>query len=443
MRGFSLVFFIVLLNLDKTTDSSVLKFIPILSLLAYVTVNVIVSPKVRKINFPIVFYLLILIVFIGILRNGDPNSSLFSAVNRMLVYLFTIIAFIQALSIGIKQQLSAQTMFVWSFLIPLLGLVLINLVGYAAGMRSIVTEGTELGEAVFLGELGISMQRASFPFSTGFNNYSVVVGELLLFSLFGFRYFKEFRILMLISIVFAVVSILLVDTRSALIYPFLIFLLLSIVLKNIRSPRILWVIPFLIIFGPFLLVTVLGILVDIPSLAFLSRNSHDFETANSRTLIWLGASIEFLEFKLIHLIGYGEFGHFSSGASKSWSYIFSSWEGDSSLLVTPHSSFYATLYDYGYLGLLILIIFQLIQLKFIRKHWMDQSGLFIVLAAFLIYWNLVGVVETFIGFYVPNSMILFTMIGIYGLRITKLIEGNQFTLDTHQIRGNKLNEIVH
>lgn len=424
MKSFSFVLFIVFLNLERTSDLVFLKFVSFLSLSIYIFGNYLLKRKIKFFKIPKLMYIFILMILFGVARSSDPNSSILSEINKFLVFFLSIFAFVQALSISLFKGYSSQKVFIWVLFLPLLGLIFFNLLGFLLGLSSNATEGTDLGNAVILGKLGFNLKRVSFPFSTGFNTYSSIVGVLLLFSIFGFKFFRGYKYLMTFGFVLSSFTLLLIDTRSAFLYPFLVFFLFLIVFDKNRLPKFLWLIPLMLFYGPILLTWVLSIIGQISALSFLSRSSEDFVTANSRTIIWFMASLEFLEFKLIHLFGFGEQGHFSSGASQLWSDIFVQW-GDSSLFITPHSNFYSILYDYGYLGLIFVLFLQFKVFNLMKFNFKGQPYVFAILIAFLLYWNLVGVVETFFGFYTPNALIIFSMVVIFAYFINKQLRINR------------------
>jgi O-antigen ligase len=255
------------------------------------------------------------------------------------------------------------------------------------------------------------VSRVSFPFSVGFNTYGTIVGILLTLGLFGTIEFDKYRKAMLLGVVLSTWTLLLTDTRSALFYPYLIFFAHLLFTKRIKRPKLLWIIPGIAAVGPLVFLSVLTLISQIPEISFLSRSSEDLATANSRSLIWFNSSLEFLDFKLLHLIGYGEFGHYESGASKAWGSIFSQW-GEAAKMIHPHSIVYSTLFDYGYIGLAVLLTLQFKLIRIIERSWETNRKMCVMSVAFLLYWNLVGITETFTGFYTPNILTLFVTISV-------------------------------
>ena len=127
----------------------------------------------------------------------------------------------------------------------------------------------------------------------------------------------------------------------------------------------------------------------------------------------------------MHIFGYGDFGHYITGASKLWAHIFGSWDEERALLTTPHSTFYSILYDYGYFGLFVYILFQLKLVNEINKIWFYNKKMGVIFINFLLYWNLVGITETVHGFYIPIVFYFFTLISLIIIK-SKMFQNEKF-----------------
>lgn len=352
------------------------------------------------------------VIIVGIFRNNNPTGSLFFELNKLLIFVLIVLTANQTIQVSARRgSMPNSDKLINLLFFPLLGLVGINLLGHVLGFQSASTEDLNLGEAVFLSRLGISLERVSFPFSTGFNTYSSIVGILLTMSLFGLSVLKKYRKWMILGVFMSVITLLLSDTRSALLYPFLLYFTYLLFFRDRQRPKVTWLVPFILIAGPLVMLSVLSIIATIPQLEFLARSNEDFATVNSRSIIWLFSSREFLNFKLIHIIGYGEYGHYASGASAFWNDIFGQW-GKKSDLITPHSTFYSILFDYGYLGLAIIIFFETRLLRALRQDWDSQPEFSLLSLAILTYWNLVSITETCFGFYTPNILAILVILAL-------------------------------
>lgn len=411
-RAFSIILFIALLGLEQSSFPMLVKLMPIILLSLFAAYNFAKFKKKRAARFPLPILLFVAVIAGGVIRNNNPNTSVFYELNKFSIFFMVVLTAIQTVRYGEKGGPITKPSKLLSMLyFPLLGLVAINLLGYLMGFQSSNTEDINLGEAVFLSRLGIVLTRVSFPFATGFNTYSTIVGIILTISLFGISHFKIYRKWMIIGIALSTITLLLIDTRSALIYPYLLYFASKFFFRSTTKPKFTWLVPFIAVVGPIVMLTVLGAVSSIPQLAFLSRSSEDFTTANSRSVIWLFSSMEFLEFKAIHLIGYGEYGHYASGASSFWNDIFGQW-GKKSDLITPHSTFYSILFDYGYVGLTVIIFFELRLIRIIQQIWYTQPELSIMALSILTYWNLVSITETCFGFYTPNILAVLMILAV-------------------------------
>lgn len=380
-------------------------------------------------RFPKYLTALLVLIVIGALRNNFPATTLVFELNKILILLSGVaLLFIAAAHYDRKKQnaFPDHELLYWTLFIPLFNLVSINFIGFLMGFRSSVVDNLNLGEAVLLGKLGVHLDRVAFPFAVGFNTYASIVGFLLCISLIGLLHMKQKRLMMLFGIGVSTISLMLIDTRSALFYPYLLFIGYAFFLRFVKRPRLLWLATFISSIGPFLFIIVLNFAASMPFMDFLSRSSEDFDTANSRSLIWLISSLEFSDFKLIHLVGHGEYGHYESGASALWSDTFSRW-GKKSDFITPHSVFYSILYDYGYIGLGIFYLFQVMLLKKIQMLWHAGSNTARIIFICIVYWNLVSITETCFAFYTPNIL---TILSTFAVILVFLNRSQELNLDT-------------
>jgi hypothetical protein len=421
MKQFAFVLFIVLLRLENYSPNIFFKVLPLVLLIPLVVQNFYTAKKIRDpFKLSLFLYLYILLLSIGVIRNNNPNMSALYDFFKLFSFYLIVIAFIQTVNKFLLQKnRNFFDLFFWTIFLPFFGLIVANILGYLLGLNPNKISEVSLGQALFLNQLGINIERVNFPFSPGYNSYSIIVGVLLMISLFGLIYIKKHKILMILGILFSTATILLIDTRSALLYPFVIFISLFFITKKTASPRLLWLIPLICVFGSTLMLLLLNFAAQIPALSFLARSSDDFETGNARSFIWLQSSLEFINFKSIHLIGYGEFGHYKSGASSHWAGLFSRW-GDSADFATPHSSFYSILFDYGYIGLGVILLLQYKFLAIIKKNWKEYRELCTLMLAFILYYNLIGVTETAQGFYSPNMLTFFIIFSIFVFMIEHL-----------------------
>lgn len=135
---------------------------------------------------------------------------------------------------------------------------------------------------------------------------------------------------------------------------------LSVVLIGMTWKKIRWekYIPFgfcMILILPLLITFVdsANLLEQLPiDLSFLSRKQDlsTIATLNNRTMIWEVAFDELKNFKMIHLVGYGAFGHVASEMSYQYG---GTWKDPG--LISLHNTYLQHVIDIGYIGLLIFV----------------------------------------------------------------------------------------
>ena len=423
-----------MLDFTNLSSNLIIKLIPSF-FLTIVLFNIFKQNKF-SINYKLANYLYIIffvfLISIGIFRDNHPEHKIQLIYFRFFNLILFSFVFLQTLTFTYSfKKNKIIDIFFYMIYLPILYLIIVNLVFYfVLGISIKNLEDTEIGYSLILQTLtGVSFTRIQFPFSNGFNNYGAIVGLLFMFSLLGWKFLNKNKFIFIIGVFSSFFTLLFIDTRTAIFFPILIFIFSIMFFKKNKKPRLLWTLPLLTIFGSNFLLIILGVLNTNFFQAF-SRSNTDFATANGRVFIWPFSSLEFLKFKTIHLIGWGEYGHYKSGVSKNWEFIFQNWKNPE--LSTPHSTFYVILFDYGYLGLLFIFLLQFIVIKTIKAFWNSDKVTCIFIISFFVYWNLLGMTESFFGFYAHNIMYIF--IGV--LMITFLIR-NKFNKYENKIKRVK------
>lgn len=422
MYKFAFVLLIYLLELSRFSNSIVIKLFTVM-LFSFAIVDNLLKHKTSISVFKInkIYLIFLSIVVIAVFRNNNTEQSMSYNIFRILNFLLFFILFFQTIEIYLKKKVDYFTLFLKTIYFPFLLLILLNLLAFSIN----ISPNTDIGRdglnevCVLLGSIGIKLYRVDFPFSPGFNAYGSLVGVFFTFSLIGYFIIKKWRKLFIVGSVTSCITILMIDTRSAFFIS-LVILLLSLVMKNYKKPKLLWLIPLITVFGNLIIISTLTFLSTIKQFSFLERNSGDLETGNARTIIWLFSGLEFSNFKPMHLIGFGEFGQFGSGASLNWSYIFPTFENPE--LTSPHSLLFLILFDYGYLGLLIIVLLQYKVVKITKDLWNLNKDLAIMILSFLIYWNLMGMTESFFGIYTTKIMIVFCSITFFTYQLSNYIK---------------------
>jgi O-antigen ligase len=388
-------YIILLLNLIEISSSLIGRLLP-LSFLLFSTIfnRVFIRPTFKNYT----FYLLILILIIGLARSNYPNISIASKIyNIILLLLFSYNT--NAIILKNKEKKFYRLLSL-ILLLPFTFYFLINLISWLIGFNiEVGTEVTGAGEAFLLSKFGIYMRRVEFPFSGGINSFAALAGVFFSFTTFLLIKKQNFIFnLFLWTLCFLI--LLLSDSRGALFFPF-IAVLLFFTFQKIHFLYLIRYFPLLTVIGPIIIFITLQVLADFNFFESLSRNDSDLLTGNSRLIIWLIALQEFINFKLIHLVGYGQLGHYGSGASLEWGELFENYSSMDSSLTHPHNSLFAILFDYGYIG---LIIYLLIMIKMTSLYSFNNNNEVFVplIIIFVFYSTIIGMTESFFSSYSTN-----------------------------------------
>jgi hypothetical protein len=359
------------------------------------------------------FFLFILLIIISLLRSGHPELSMKMQFYK-IIYLITFLLFF--IKLFINYTIENKFTFIeniYNFvIIPFTCHLILNIILSILGVK--IGEEVLTGEAittnsVLLGSIGFNSARIQFPLSGGFNNYAAIVGAILSMSLCYFFFIKKNQILISINIILSIIVLFFVDSRSCLISPFLV-LLLFYGIKNFKKISFLTLSMLWFFFGTLALIIILPLLAELSFIENITRSASDLATGNARFLIWGIAFLEFLDFKVIHIFGYGEFGHYKSGASIMWSLVFSTFEN--SELKTPHNTLLIMLFDIGYFGVLIFLIWIMKTMNWVLKYWRNNKNISFLFLSFFLFHLFVGNSESLIFFYTTNYFYLFIAIFI-------------------------------
>lgn len=410
-----LTFFIILLQVAYLFDSHFLKIIPIIGLLISVLKYLRTNKTLQHIfKANSLLFAFSLIVVIGVVKNNNPTDTavyLFYKVVTFILFLIVCsLLFFKLLNTDKTNSVKAIGLVI---ILPFCLLAIANFMLYALDimlMKSAI--GSEEGnfDAILLSYLGVSINRIEFPLAGGLNNYSSYIGALFGICLNLYFFSKSYRLLSVFSGVVFFITLLCIDSRAAIIYPILITILIFFLNKKKPLKKGFSFLSLLVVLGPVFIAFLLPLISTIPGLEIISRGDEDLKTGNSRLIIWVIAFAEFVSFKSVHIFGYGEYGHFASGASKKWGVIFSSWENSD--MKTPHSTLFSIIFDYGYVGLILYVTLIYSTLEKIRTLWTIKPIIAYVSFSYILYNILSGITETLNGFYFPNYMLLFAMVVI-------------------------------
>ncbi len=346
-------------------------------------------------------FLLISIVSIATLRDNNPAVGANTRYLNFFSFVFFATACHQVFRYIDQRFKDRFDVYYYIIISPFFLFILTNLIFWSIGFKGTDEEGIDIGNSVTLSYFGINYPRVKFPFTNGINSYGTLVGGVLTIQLVYFFVMKQRNLIGVAFIASSLLTLFLTDSRSAVVYPIIITALLFWIsrwkeIKKLRFITWAWLL------GPLLISVLLPMLAAIPLFSDFSRSSEDFATGNSRFVIWLLSLKELLNFKLIHLVGYGLFGHYASGVSFYWAHIFGL--SSNSIMVHPHNSVFSIIFDYGYILLFILLWFIGSTIKTCANYWSSRRQLIILYLGFLVYFILISVTESFFGFYYLDSI---------------------------------------
>lgn len=416
-------YFILLLYLPKVADNPIVKALPLMYFLVYYIYLTLSTRKLPalpiKRNYTAI-HVASIILIIGLARTNKPDTILMGSVVKVLSFLAFLMCTIAYSEWYVRKRNKDFILFFFLVnLVPYLLYCFVNIFLWASGISVGKYEETTIGEALLLSQLGINIERVKFPLVTGFNSFATLLGGLFSVTLMGLVSSFRYKSLLWLSLAIIFVMLLMIDSRTALIYPVLCCLLV-LFLKKREKIGILRTFPITQIFGPILLVLFLQLVSNIPFFASLSRSSEDLQTGNSRTMVWTMALTEFIEFKFDHIAGYGEYGHYESGASALWAPFFSSYEN--SEMMHPHNTILMILFDYGIIGLIAYFFLLYRSINMVISTWKFNKDFNSLIVTYLAYFLIIGITESFFGFYYLNSYYLLFSVLIVQAAVTPYIQ---------------------
>ncbi|RRB04228.1 O-antigen ligase family protein [Larkinella rosea] len=407
-----LILIFSLLQNSNSVAKSIITFIYIIAIVWYLIVDNKITvgsvTKIIKVNKAFLF--LLVLACISVIRTNNDSYAILPKLLNYIILLTLLL--LMTYSITNTKQYNSTKYVINFIIVPFGVLCLINFTLWVLGvsLQEDVLEGDFSQSAMLLSRLGIEMDRIQFPLTGGFNSYGSSIGGIFTITLITFFVVKKKTLFLGMMIASFFLTLLLIDTRSALFYPIVILgLILFLKSQNKYIPSFKYLI-LLLLFGPVIFSTVTFAMSNLDIFQTIARSQDDLHSGNARTIIWGMSTNEFLNFRPIHLIGFGEYGQKGSGVSSNWSYIFEGWKN--SELTSPHNTSFSILFDCGYIGLITYIILhiQLIsRLKYIYNH--DRPIAYIY-GGFVLYNLLTGITETLNGFYFFHYFVLFCLVTV-------------------------------
>lgn len=417
-------YFILLLYLPKIADTTIVKALPLMYFGIFYYYMIVIKKQFSTLKFNKNYnhiYFSAIILTVGLFRTNKPDVDLLGSLVKVLSFLmFLVCTSTYATWYAKKYRGNFIKLFLIVNLVPFVLYCLVNVIFWMLGVTVGKYEETNIGSALMLSQFGIQIERVRFPLATGFNSFAALLGGLFVVSTLGIRFSKIYKYLLWLGAILYFSMLLLIDSRAAIIYPAIIFVLVTKMYNRNRIDFIRFL-PVVQVAGPILLVFFLQFAASNPIFESFSRSSEDLQTGNSRSIIWGISLAEFLNFKPEHLAGYGEYGHYASGASSSWAPFFGRYEN--SELMHPHNTIFMILFDYGFLGLIVYFFLLNRSIKMVRLTWSYNREFNSLIIGYIMYFLILGITESFFGFYYLNSYyLLFSILIVQAASIPFIAE---------------------
>lgn len=366
----------------------------------------------------ILILLFLFLLVISILRTNNETTLVWKILygSRLLFFTFGTMGVFSSLLMKNKLNFSRN---VFHYLIlPSSIFIIINFLFYVLSIDpfSNMKSGNLIGNSVtFEAIFGFQIERPTFPLSVGINTFGIFVGAILILNLIFLIFYRLWDVKRLSSALFVglfVFILFLLDTRSIIFGGFI--LLLCMLLLKLQVYKFLKVLFFGSLFFPIILVFASFLIGESDYLETIMRSKSDLLTGNNRFFIWAFVLEELSSFKFMHLVGYGELGHYGSKLSYEWMDFFKFSYDSPEKAASSHNTILQLILDTGYVGLVIYLAIIYKSFHHNLKLW-KQSGSFfnLIIPFFIIYINIVGTTEAY--FTDLASIVVFFLIMLFGL----------------------------
>jgi len=289
--------------------------------------------------------LLIFLIVLGFIRAYlneliNLSKALMMSVLWIIIYLILKVEF---------YKYKDNYFILYSLLNGFLFIIFLNFIFYILGFTGVNELYISFGSAKILSLLGIHTDRILFLFANGVNGYGIVLGAGLVYIIFSIK--SNFNLIKLSMLFILFISLLLVDTRGAIlavISTSIIILLYKILRKTYVLLAILY---------PFIFVLLFYSVELLKSLHIFDSISRGSLILSGREYVWGAFFNNILEFLNENLIlGYGYFGHVTSGVSQYYAHFFTYLNTDKPEFASLHNTLLQVLFDFGLLGVLLIIL---------------------------------------------------------------------------------------
>lgn len=408
---YSIVFLAVLINFQNFGKSAALNIItPLVLFIA--NLNLLKSKPNQSLTTFLkknkLYTLLFLIFLIGLLRIGRTDVSPLYIIILFLNFSLFIAITYKVIAINQDNNVETEKIMLRLLVYPFIIFVLLNLLMFYFNIQLEKFDDVNIGSAVILSQLGIYSYRVKFPLADGINSFATIISLLFFIATSLFIYTKSKSVWLIIGIISFIIVLLYTDSRSSFFYPFIVLMIVTIIKLRNKLVNLSYLLPFIYLLSPFIMIFLVQLISELGIADDYSRSATEGQTGNGRFVIWGFSFLEFVNFKFQHLIGYGVFGHFTSGASINWSILFHTYANPD--VIHPHNTMISILFDFGYLGVIVyfLFLFQIIN-KLVQIYKQNQT-ISLTLIGFVFLFVLLGLTETVFCIYYSSIMYIFIFI---------------------------------
>jgi len=340
----------------------------------------------------------ILLILVGLFRS--IQLDVISPFNVIFDATFIVLIFFYCSKLSTYGSDILDNLFFGIFLYLLLNIIL-----FAVGFENPVSSKAITEEASLLKYFGVKVERVLYPLYPGEGRVGIGVLAGVLLTYYSAKSIKcKYKFNLLFLSIVPLWIILATDSRGALVSS-----LLSSGVYYVAHKYKLTFIRFASIAMPFLPLLLMFISLQ----AFQSGLNAEIaregsaDISSGRIIIWSIALMELIDFRPIHIIGFGSYGQAISGVSYDYMNMFSSWVSENPELFSLHNLAVQMVFDIGYIGL-IVFIFLYYRLLTITIYSVDPK--INILSSILIFIILAGVTDTAPLFYGNGIFIIFVFI---------------------------------
>lgn len=351
----------------------------------------------------IVGLLYFLVSLVGIFRASIQTPFLLLNIYQIITIL--IFGLSAKKTLNSKPQLFMR--YVFTGLVFYLGA---NVLFHLVGMENQTEIYLKNFDSVMLSMIGIETSRVYYPLSEGINHFGLLGGAgFVMSAAMGISNLKnrskDIRswIITILGAILSFYIIITTDSRGALLFAILTTGL--IVFGRLFGNKVIFWVCFLA--QPAALLAREKIIRNLTFLTPLIRSNSD--ALSGRGVIWQAGIEQLSTFKWIHLIGYGLSGQTVSGVVEKYNHLFISYINMNR--ISLHHFGLQTIYDFGYLGLLLAYsVMFLMGLTLIRQIKVSSEKQEALLAfVFLLYVLLAGSVSTIPAYYAREMFFVFIL----------------------------------